>query len=182
MRPAGDGRAVVTAEPLLGIRDGVTTPTLDSYSEQAGWRRWHNHLFGGPALVISIGTLGSVVGLSVPAIYSPLPLWAARISNVIGAEADHLVECARAQSPEQLTGSAILEFTRSRGSEGRNGNPINMCRAWNVSEHSCPLHCQLGTPTVPRQICICSQGGGISLRGVSAFTRSCTPTGNGAAL
>ena len=101
MLPAGDSRAADASdsatEPLLSISDGVTTPTLDSYCEQASWRRWHNHLFGGPALVLSICTLGVVIGLSVPAIYSPLPLWAARISNVLGAEADHLVECARVQ-------------------------------------------------------------------------------------
>ena len=87
-------------EALLNIRDGITTPTLDSYTELeiAAWRRWHHHIFGWPTLSLTIAILGVVIGLSVPAIYSPLPLWAAKISNVLGASPHCHLICYSHQS------------------------------------------------------------------------------------
>lgn len=85
----GDGHAdasTSSTEPLLGIRDGVTTPTAGSLAELGGWRRWQ-HLGGPMVWVLGIMLLGIVSGLGVPDIYTPLPPWAASISSIIGEPA-----------------------------------------------------------------------------------------------
>lgn len=89
MPQRGAGHAAASAgssEPLLGIRDGVTTPTAGSLAELEGWRRWQ-HLGGPLVCVAGILILGTASGLGVPDIYTPLPPWAAKISSVVGEPA-----------------------------------------------------------------------------------------------
>ena len=102
MAQRGDGHAHASSssEPLLGIRDGITTPTPSSYSGVEGWRR-HLHERGAPSWVwvAAIAALGLASGLSVPDVYSPLPYWAAKVSSTLGAAPCFAVLCPFRLSP-----------------------------------------------------------------------------------